>query len=172
MVRHITFIAATVGVAFLAAACGTTSYGSSASSSSGGYPGAATTPSGPSGPSAMSTVGTRTTPLGQILVDGSGRTLYLFEADKGTASTCYNACAGVWPPLAANGAPVAGPGVNQSLLTVTTRKDGSTEVVYNGHPLYYFISDKNAGDTTGQGLSSFGADWYVLSAAGSKIDKA
>ena len=171
MVRHITFIAATIGVAFLAAACGTTSYGSSASSSSGGYPGAATTPSGPSGPSATSTIGTRSTPLGQILVDGSGRTLYLFEADKGTASSCYNACAGVWPPLTVTGAPVAGPGVNQSLLAITSRKDGSTEVVYNGHPLYYFISDKNNGDTAGQGLSSFGADWYVLSAAGSKIDK-
>ena len=171
MVRHLTFIAVTLGVAFLAAACGTTSYGSSASSSSGGYPGAATTPSGPSAPSASSTVGTRTTRLGQILVDGSGRTLYLFEADRGAASSCYNACAGVWPPLTATGAAVAGPGVNQSLLATTTRKDGSVEVVYNGHPLYYFISDKNAGDTTGQALSSFGADWYVLSAAGTKIDK-
>ena len=171
MVRHLTFLAATLGVVFLAAACGTTSYGSSASSSSGGYPGAATTPSGPSAPSAPSTVGTRTTPLGQILVDGSGRTLYLFEADRGTASSCYNACAGVWPPLTATGAPVAGPGVNQSLLATTTRKDGSMEVVYNGHPLYYFISDKNAGDTTGQALSSFGANWYVLSTAGTKIDK-
>jgi predicted lipoprotein with Yx(FWY)xxD motif len=171
MVRRITFLAATLGVAFLAAACGTTSYGSSASSSSGGYPGAATTPSGPSAPSATSTVGTRTTPLGQILVDGNGRTLYLFEADQGTASSCYNACAGVWPPLTATGAPVAGPGVNPSLLATATRKDGSMEVVYNGHPLYYFISDKNAGDTTGQALSSFGADWYVLSAAGTKIGK-
>jgi predicted lipoprotein with Yx(FWY)xxD motif len=60
--------------------------------------------------------------------------------------------------------------VNQSLLATTTRKDGSMEVVYNGHPLYYFVSDKQAGDTTGQGLSSFGADWYVVSAAGTKID--
>jgi predicted lipoprotein with Yx(FWY)xxD motif len=73
--------------------------------------------------------------------------------------------------LTATGAPVAGPGVNQALLAVTARKDGSMEVVYNGHPLYYFISDKNAGDTTGQALSSFGADWYVLSAAGTKIGK-
>ena len=170
MIRQVSFLAATVGVAFLAAACGTTSYGSSASSSSGGYPGGTTTTGGPSGPSATSTVGTRTTPLGQILVDGSGRTLYLFAADKGTASSCNDACAGVWPPLTATGKPVAGPGVNQSLLTVATRKDGSMEVVYNGHPLYYFISDKQPGDTTGQALSSFGADWYVVSPAGTKID--
>src|SRR5260370_9674372 len=98
MVRHISFIAATLGVAFLAAACGATSYGSSASSSSGGYPGAATTPSGPSGPSATSTIGTRSTPLGQILVGGSGRTLYLFAPDNGTTPSYYNACAGVRPP--------------------------------------------------------------------------
>jgi predicted lipoprotein with Yx(FWY)xxD motif len=109
--------------------------------------------------------------LGQILVDGNGRTLYLFEADKGTASSCYDACAGVWPPLTSTGTPMSAGGVNQSLLATTTRKDGSMEVVYNGHPLYYFISDKQAGDTTGQGLSSFGADWYVLSAAGTKIDE-
>jgi len=175
MVRHIAFIAAILGVAFLAAACGgvgTSAYGSSAPASSGGrYPGAATTPTGSSGPSAMTSIAARNTALGQILVDGNGRTLYLFEADRGSASSCYDACAGVWPPLTATGAPTAGPGVNQSLLATTTRKDGSTEVVYSGHPLYYFISDKQPGDTTGQGLSSFGANWYVLSAAGTKIDK-
>jgi predicted lipoprotein with Yx(FWY)xxD motif len=175
MDRHIAFIAASVGAAFLTAACGSTgstAYGSSASPSSpsGRYPGVATTP-GSSGPPAMTSVGARSTALGQILVDGSGRTLYLFEADKGNSSSCYDACAGVWPPLTASGAPTAGPGVKQSLLGTTTRKDGSTEVVYNGHPLYYFISDNQAGDTTGQGLSSFGAGWYVLSTAGTKIDK-
>jgi predicted lipoprotein with Yx(FWY)xxD motif len=108
--------------------------------------------------------------LGVILVDGNGRALYLFEADKGTASSCNDACAAVWPPLTTMGAPVAGAGASQSLLATTTRKDGATEVTYNGHPLYYFVSDKQAGDTAGQGLSSFGADWYVLSAAGTKID--
>ena len=168
MDRKITFIAASVGAAFLTAACG--NYGTSAygSTSTGGSPGAATPSAGASGPS---TVGMRGTALGRILVDGSGRTLYLFEADKGTTSSCYDACAGVWPPLTTTGSPMAGNGVNQSLLSTTTRKDGSTEVVYNGHPLYYFISDKQAGDTTGQGLSSFGADWYVLSAAGTKVDQ-
>jgi predicted lipoprotein with Yx(FWY)xxD motif len=167
MVRRIAFVAASVSAVFLAAACGgsgTAAYGSSASPATGG---GATPPAGSTG---MSTVAIKTTPLGQILVDGSGRTLYLFEADKGTASSCYDACAGVWPPLTTTGAPAASSGVNQSLLTTAARKDGSMEVVYNGHPLYYFASDKQSGDTTGQGLSSFGADWYVLSAAGTKID--
>ena len=169
MMRKFAFIGALVGAAFVAAACGggTSSYGSSASTSAGGSTGAANPPGSPA-PSA--TVGTRTTPLGQILVDANGRTLYLFEADKGMTSSCNDSCAAVWPPLTATGPLTAGPGVSQSLLATTTRKDGSMEVVYNGHPLYYFVSDKQAGDTTGQGLSSFGADWYVLSAAGTKID--
>jgi predicted lipoprotein with Yx(FWY)xxD motif len=174
MVRKIAFVVASAGAALVAAACGgygTSAYGSSASpSTGGGYPGVATTP-GSSGPPATTTIGTRSTPLGQILVDGKGRTLYLFEADQGNASSCYDACAGVWPPLTTTGKPDADPDVNQSLLSTTARKDGSMEVVYNGHPLYYFTSDKQAGDTTGQGLSSFGADWYVLSAGGTKIDK-
>ena len=169
MTRNFAFIGALVGAAFVAAACGggTSVYGSSASASPGGSTGAASTPGSPA-PS--STVGIRTTPLGQILVDANGKTLYLFEKDSGTTSACYDSCASVWPPLTATGPLTAGPGTNQSLLTTTTRKDGSMEVVYNGHPLYYFVSDKQAGDTTGQALSSFGADWYVLSAAGTKID--
>jgi predicted lipoprotein with Yx(FWY)xxD motif len=118
----------------------------------------------------MTTISARASALGQILVDGSGRTLYLFEADKGRTSTCYDACAGIWPPVVTSAAPVAGPGVNQALLATTTRKDGSLEVVYNGHPLYYFAPDKQTGQTTGQGISSFGADWYVLSPAGTKVD--
>ena len=169
MTRSIALITAFIGAALLAASCGGSAYGSTSASTGGGNPGTAGTPPGSSGPSA--TVAVRSTALGQILVDGSGRTLYLFAADQGTASSCYGACAGVWPPATATGAPVAGAGVHQSLLATTARKDGSMEVVYNGHPLYYFISDKQPGDTTGQALSSFGADWYVLSPAGTKIDK-
>lgn len=153
---------AVAGTALLVAACSAPGYGSSP------Y---ATSSSPAASSNAASSVGLRNTPLGQILVDGNGRTLYLFEADKSAMSTCYGDCASVWPPLLTGGSPVAGPGVNQSLLSTTTRTDGSVEVVYNGHPLYYFVSDKQAGDTTGQALSSFGADWYVLSASGAKVDK-
>ena len=153
------------GAALLVAACG--SYGSG-----GGYGSAYGSSSSPAAnPAGAPTVSLRSTQLGQILVDGNGRTLYLYEADKSAMSTCYGDCASVWPPLLTGGSPVAGSGVNQSLLGTTTRSDGSHEVVYNGHPLYYFVSDKQAGDATGQALSSFGADWYVLSAAGTKVDK-
>src|SRR5882672_168711 len=99
--------------------------------------------------------------LGTIQVDGSGSTLYLFEADKGTSSTCYDACATYWPPLLTNGAPIAGTGVNASLLGTTKRTDGTTEVTYGGHPLYYVVTDHNPGDATGQGVVNFGAAWDV-----------
>jgi predicted lipoprotein with Yx(FWY)xxD motif len=169
---------AIAGAALMVAACGsygTSAYGSSSTppSSNGRYPGVASSPpTGTPAPSAAAaaSVALRSTPLGQILVDGNGRTLYLFAADKAGMSTCYGDCASVWPPLLASGVPLAGAGLDQMLLTTTTRKDGSVELVYNGHPLYYFVSDKQAGETTGQAISSFGADWYVLSAAGNKVD--
>jgi predicted lipoprotein with Yx(FWY)xxD motif len=175
----LTLNGAIAGAALMVAACGsysTSSYGSSTAppSSNGRYPGVVSSPPAgtpaPSGAAAAS-IALRSTPLGQILVDSSGRTLYLFEADKVGMSTCYGSCASVWPPLLASGTPVAGAGLDQMLLTTTARKDGSLEIVYNGHPLYYFVSDKQPGDTSGQALSSFGADWYVLSAGGTKVDK-
>jgi predicted lipoprotein with Yx(FWY)xxD motif len=108
--------------------------------------------------------------LGEILVDGQGRTLYLFEADKGTTSTCGGACASAWPPLTTDDQPVAGPGVSASKLGTTTRGDGTTEVTYNGHPLYTYAGDSSAGQTSGQGSDDFGAGWFVLSAAGTPIE--
>jgi predicted lipoprotein with Yx(FWY)xxD motif len=107
--------------------------------------------------------------LGQILVDGNGRTVYLFAADKGTTSVCYTDCAAAWPPVLTHGAPQAGAGATASLLGTTTRRDGSLQVTYNGHPLYYWIADKNPGDATGQALNNFGAPWYVLSPRGMQI---
>lgn len=107
--------------------------------------------------------------LGQILVDGNGRTLYLFEADKGSSSTCYGDCAAYWPPLLTGGPPMPGTGVNASLLGTTKRTDGTTEVTYGGHPLYYVVTDHNPGDATGQAVSNFGAAWYVVGTNGNKI---
>ena len=154
----ITAVVATA--ALLAAACG------------GGSPStAAASPSSPAASPAATaaTIAVATTKLGQILVDGKGLTLYLFVADTGTSSTCNSSCATVWPPVLTTGAPVAGTGANASLLGTTTRTDGTTEVTYAGHPLYYFVQDKTAGDTTGQGVNSFGALWWVLSPSGAAI---
>jgi predicted lipoprotein with Yx(FWY)xxD motif len=108
--------------------------------------------------------------VGNALVDGQGRTLYLFEADKGPMSTCNGACASLWPPDTTSGKPKAGPGVDAAKLGTTKRSDGTLEVTYNGHPLYRYAPDTKAGQDAGQGLNQFGAKWYVLAASGSKID--
>jgi predicted lipoprotein with Yx(FWY)xxD motif len=110
-------------------------------------------------------------PLGTILTDDRGRALYLFVADTGTTSTCAGECAKGWPPLTTKGAPVAGSGVNAAMLSTTSRTDGTTQLTYNGHPLYYYDDDKGPGTTKGQGETSYGANWYVLTPAGVKIDK-
>ena len=110
-------------------------------------------------------------PFGRILVDSKGITLYDFPPDKGTTSVCYGACAALWPPLITKSKPLAGPGVRASLLGTTKRKDGKLEVTYNGHPLYYFVTDRKPGQTTGQGLNQFGGPWWVLSAAGKEIHR-
>jgi predicted lipoprotein with Yx(FWY)xxD motif len=109
------------------------------------------------------------TKLGPILVDSKGITLYDFVKDKGTTSVCYGACAALWPPLLTTSKPVPGPGVKASLLGTTKRKDGKLEITYGGHPLYYFVTDRKPGQTTGQGVNQFGGPWWVLSAAGKEI---
>ena len=108
-------------------------------------------------------------PLGRILVDSKGITLYDFPPDKGTTSVCYGACAALWPPLLTTGKPLAGTGVRASLLGTTRRKDGKLEVTYAGHPLYYFVSDRKPGQTTGEGVNQFGSPWWVISPAGKEI---
>jgi predicted lipoprotein with Yx(FWY)xxD motif len=109
--------------------------------------------------------------LGRILVDSKGITLYDFVKDKGSVSSCYGACAALWPPLITKGKPHAGHGVRASLLGTTKRKDGKLEVTYNRHPLYYFVTDRKPGQTTGQGVNQFGGPWWVLSAAGKEIHR-
>jgi predicted lipoprotein with Yx(FWY)xxD motif len=127
------------------------------------------------GGSPQATVGTATiaaasnATLGEILVDGTGRTVYLFVADTGTTSACYGACAQYWPPVLTSGAAVAGSGVTASLLGTITRTDGTTEVTYSGHPLYYVITDKKPGDTTGQAVNNYGAPWFVVGPDGKQI---
>lgn len=108
--------------------------------------------------------------LGTYLTDSKGRALYLFEADKGSKSTCYSACASIWPPLIRATAVTPGTGVARALLGTTTRTDGTTEVTYHGHPLYYYVGDTSAGSTTGQGLNQFGAKWYLIAPSGNKLD--
>lgn len=108
--------------------------------------------------------------LGTYLVDEEGKALYLFEKDKSDKSTCYGACAQVWPPVTTSGQPQAEGRAKTSLLSTSMRKDGKSQVVYDGHPLYYYAPDTK-GTTKGQGLDQFGAEWYVLAPSGEKVEK-
>ena len=117
------------------------------------------------------TVGVQRTKLGRILVDGRGHTLYLFEKDKRGKSSCNGACATAWPPLIASGKPRAKSGVKTSLLGRTKRKDGRWQVTYNRHPLYTFVQDTKKGQTSGEELDAFGAEWYAVSPAGARVEK-
>jgi predicted lipoprotein with Yx(FWY)xxD motif len=150
-----------VFAAVLLAACGSSSGG-------GGSAGSAPTSSSSSAAGAV-TIETHSGPLGTFLTDGNGKALYLFDSDTSSKSTCSGSCATYWPPVVASGTPeVAGDATADNLGTIT-RADGSIQLTYGGHPLYYFKLDTAAGDTNGQGLDDFGAKWYVLDAAGKQI---
>jgi predicted lipoprotein with Yx(FWY)xxD motif len=159
--RSVTFLAgaAVVPLAALAVAgCG------------GGGGGATASPPKPkASKAAPATVKVAKSGLGKILVDSQGRTLYLFKKDSGTTSACTGACATAWPPLRTNGKPIAGSGANASLVGTATRADGTTQVTYNGHPLYYYVGDSKAGDMIGQGISAFGARWYAVTPSGRRL---
>ncbi|SNR49030.1 COG4315 family predicted lipoprotein [Actinomadura mexicana] len=135
-------------------------------------PSAATTSSSGGGAAAAMIQTANVGQLGQILVGGQARTVYLFQKDTGTTSACSGSCAAVWPPVTAGGKPQAGSGVDASKLGTTKRSDGTTEVTYSGHPLYYYAPDgTTGGSANGQGLNQFGAKWYVLSPSGAPVTK-
>jgi predicted lipoprotein with Yx(FWY)xxD motif len=110
--------------------------------------------------------------VGRILVDAHGKTLYLWAHDKGRRSTCNGQCAKVWPPLVTRGKPKAGAGARAGLLGASRRADRRAQVTYHGHPLYYYVGDKRAGDVKGEGLTGFGGRWDPVSAAGAAVRKA
>jgi predicted lipoprotein with Yx(FWY)xxD motif len=116
------------------------------------------------------TVSLRSTKLGKVLVNSSGRTLYLFEKDKNGHSSCAGQCAKYWPPLISAAKPTAGTGVKAALLSRVRRSDGKMQVTYNKHPLYLFLKDRAAGQTTGENLDFFGGEWYVVNANGVKVE--
>jgi predicted lipoprotein with Yx(FWY)xxD motif len=117
-------------------------------------------------------ISTRTTGVGQVLVDAQGRAVYLFQKDTGPTSTCVGACASDWPPVPVTGTPHTSGGASAQSLGSTTRPDGVRQLTYAGHPLYYFAGDNKAGQTGGQAINEFGAEWYTLDAAGKAITRA
>ena len=168
MTRLFSFAALAVTGALVLAACGSSGT-SNSSSSTPSYGAAKPSASNTSNSSGAASVGTKSSSLGTFLVDANGRTLYLWDADHGSKSTCSGACAQAWPPLTTTATPKASGAVKASLLGTTKRADGSSEVTYAGHPLYTFAGDTQAGQTNGQASNGFGAPWWVVTPAGKAL---
>jgi predicted lipoprotein with Yx(FWY)xxD motif len=154
--------------AFLAAACGSSSKSSSSSATSTAT--STTTSSAP--PSAGATLVTTKSlsGLGTVLVNGQGRTLYIFVPDKHAKVTCVGGCAAAWPPVKLTGAKAQTAGqVKASLVSSDPDPAGGRVVTYNGWPLYLFAGDSQAGTANGQALNSSGGLWYVITPAGTVV---
>jgi predicted lipoprotein with Yx(FWY)xxD motif len=165
-------LAVALGVALLTAACSSSGSGSSSA------PASAATPAGGSTGSAAAAAGsglvitTKSGSAGAFLTDGSGRAVYLWTKDGKDSSACSGACAGAWPPVTATGAVTASGGVVNADLSTITRSGGAKQVVYDGHPLYYFAGDSGPGQVSGQGSDGFGAKWWLVAPAGTPITAA
>jgi len=151
-------LAVPVAAGLLAAACG-----SAAGSTAPGTPA-----SGPA-TTAATVIEAHAGSAGSFLTSGSGRAVYLWAADSMNKSTCSGACAGAWPPVTATGKVTAADGAKAADLGTIPRSDGSKQVTYDGHPLYYFAGDSGPGQADGQGSDSFGAKWWLVAPAGTKI---
>ena len=162
-------VAALATAALIVAGCGSSS---SSSSSAAAAPAAATSAASTTSSAAAATgvtIKTAKDSAGTYLAGPNGHALYLWVADSGGKSACSGACAHAWPPLVTKGNPSAGSGVNASDLGTIMRSDGTEQVTYKGHPLYYFIADTSAGSTRGQGSEGFGAKWWLIAPSGTAI---
>jgi predicted lipoprotein with Yx(FWY)xxD motif len=157
-----------VGVAMLVAACSSGSSSSAAAPASSAAAAPASSAGGASA-SGSTVITTASSSAGTFLTDGSGRAVYLWVKDTGDASTCSGACAGAWPPVTATGTVTASGSAKASDLGTITRSDGTKQVTYDGHPLYYFEGDSGPGTASGQGSDSFGAKWWLVAPSGSDV---
>ena len=173
---HLSIRRAMVVVAVIASiglvACGSSSK-TSASTVAAATPAtpAATTPATSAG-TGVTAIGSRKTQDGTLIIGAGDRTVYFFRPDKRSTtghakkSTCYNGCAAVWPPVLATTIPATSGKAEASLLGLTTRKDGTKQVTYNGLPLYYYVPDMKAGQVTGNQLKDQYGFWAGLQPSG------
>jgi predicted lipoprotein with Yx(FWY)xxD motif len=161
----IRLVAVAAVAAFALAACSSSSKPASSSTSPPTTTTIAGTPSTPATGGAA-TVKLASSDLGQILVDSKGMTLYVDEKDKPGAPNCTGSCLSLWPPLAAPTSATYGPGLDASKFSTVTASDGTKQLAVNGFPLYHWMSDKKAGDTTGQDVNGF----YVVGKNYKKIE--
>jgi len=163
------------GVGGALAAAATVAACSSAASSTAAAPAASPTGASPAaaGGSAAASGGTVITTAkssaGTVLTNGSGKAVYVWTKDTGDMSNCNGACAGAWPPVTTTGTATAAGGATASDIGTITRSDGTKQVTYDGHPLYYFSGDSGPGMASGQGSDAFGAKWWLVAPAGSDV---
>jgi predicted lipoprotein with Yx(FWY)xxD motif len=110
------------------------------------------------------------TDIGDVVVNASGRTLYMFTKDSGAKSSCSGDCAKQWPPAVLGGNSMSGPGIDRRKFSSIAGPAGSRQLTYGGHPLYTFAGDESAGELNGQGSDAFGGKWYALSPSGEPIE--
>jgi predicted lipoprotein with Yx(FWY)xxD motif len=156
-----------LGVALLVAACSTGSSGTAAAGSS--SPAGASSSSAAAGGSGSTVITTVSSSAGTFLANSSGHAVYLWTKDSSGMSACSGACAGAWPPVTATGTVTAAGSAKASDLGTITRSDGTKQVTYDGHPLYYFSGDSGPGTASGQGSDGFGAKWWLVAPSGSDI---
>ena len=145
------------------AACSSTAASAPASPASGAAAGSSASASG------NTVIETASSSAGTVLTNGSGRAVYLWVKDTGDMSQCSGACAGAWPPVTTTGTVTAAGSAKPSDLGTITRSDGTKQVTYDGHPLYYFSGDSGAGTASGQGSDSFGAKWWLVAPGGGDV---
>lgn len=139
---------------------------SSSSAGAGGLYGGGGATSAPAATTAAAIQTGKVPGVGTVLTNSDGQTLYLFEADTGTKSTCTGECASLWPPVTTSGNATATMGATSSMLGTTTRDDGTTQVTYNGHPIYTYSGDTASGQANGEGLDTYGGLWYAVTTSG------
>jgi predicted lipoprotein with Yx(FWY)xxD motif len=158
------------GVALLVAACSTGSSSTAAAGSS--SPAGASSSSAAASGSGSTVITTVSSSAGTFLADGSGHAVYLWTKDSTGMSACSGPCAGAWPPVTTTGTVTASGGAKSSDLGTITRSDGTKQVTYDGHPLYFFSGDSGPGMASGQGNDGFGAKWWLVSPSGNDITAA
>ncbi|HEX7026117.1 MAG TPA: hypothetical protein VF268_02675 [Gammaproteobacteria bacterium] len=109
---------------------------------------------------------------GSYIADSGGRALYLLEGESDRRVECNAACAQVWRPYIAPQADptAADPEVQENLISTVRRQDGSAQVTYNGHPLYYYVRDLGPGQTTGQDVTDAWGEWYLITPEGRPLE--
>lgn len=120
-------------------------------------------PSPPPQPGTVVTTGA--SEFGEMLFDATGQAIYLFEPETTNEPECYDACAVAWPPVLTDGAPQAAGLVRGDLLGTVARADGTTQVTYNGHPLYFYVNEGKY-EVECHNVDSYGGLWFVVTPEG------